>query len=221
MTVFDPRPDDLPGDISVFPLSGALLLPHGRLPLNIFEPRYLAMIDDCMAEGRLLGMMQGDASRPRTDRGTAIYGVGCLGRLSSFSETDDGRLLITLTGLLRFRVVEELDMRRGYRRMQVVYREYLDDLGPLPGNESTPREKFMGVLRPYFSAQGMDVNWEAIEKTPEAMLVTTLSMLCPFAVAEKQALLEAPTPAERTKMMLALMQMAMHGDGPEGDSRPS
>ncbi len=215
------RPEDLPTDIGVFPLSGALLLPHGRLPLNIFEPRYLAMVEDAMAEGRLLGMMQGDASRPRTDRGTAIYGVGCLGRLSSFSETEDGRLLITLTGLLRFRVVEELDMRHGYRRMQVVYREYLGDLAPLPSEESTPRAAFMDILRPYFSVQGMDVNWEAIEKTPEAMLVTTLSMLCPFAVAEKQALLEAPSNADRTRMMLALMQMAMHGDGPEGESRPS
>jgi Lon protease-like protein len=218
---FELRLDDLPDIIPVFPLAGALLLPHGRLPLNIFEPRYLAMIEDALGSGRLLGMMQGDSSRPRTERGTAIYSVGCLGRLTSFSETDDGRFLITLTGLLRFRVLDEMEMRRGYRRMSVDYNPYHDDLNPQPANESVPRQEFMAALRPYFQHNGMDVNWEAIEKTPEAMLVTTLSMLCPFAVAEKQALLEAPLPADRTRMMLALMQMAMHGDSPEGPGRPS
>ncbi|NDG47988.1 MAG: peptidase S16 [Rhodospirillales bacterium] len=215
------RPDDLPETIPVFPLAGALLLPHGRLPLNIFEPRYLAMVEDALAAGRVLGMMQGDASRPRGEHGTAIYSVGCLGRITSFSETEDGRFLIALSGIMRFRVLEEEEMRRGYRRMRVDYNPYHDDLDALPANESMPREDFLAVLQPYFQHQGMDVNWEAIEKTPEAMLVTTLSMLCPFAVAEKQALLEAPLPADRTKMMLALMQMAMHGGDAEAGSRPS
>lgn len=211
----------MPDIIPVFPLAGALLLPHGRLPLNIFEPRYLAMVEDALGAGRMIGMMQGDASRPRTERGTAIYSVGCLGRLTSFSETEDGRFLITLTGLLRFRVLDEEEMRRGYRRMRVDYNPYHDDLDPQPATESIPREAFLAVLRPYFQHQAMEVNWDAIEKTPEAMLVTTLSMLCPFAVAEKQALLEAPLPADRTKMMLALMQMAMHGGDGEAAGRPS
>ncbi len=211
----------MPDTIPVFPLAGALLLPHGRLPLNIFEPRYLAMVEDALGSGRMIGMMQGDSSRPRTERGTAIYSVGCLGRLTSFSETDDGRFLITLTGLLRFRVLDEVEMRRGYRRMSVDYNPYVDDLDPQPATESIPREAFVAVLRPYFQHQGMEVNWDAIEKTPEAMLVTTLSMLCPFAVAEKQALLEAPLPGDRTKMMLALMQMAMHGGDGEAGGRPS
>ena len=206
--------------IPVFPLAGALLMPHGRLPLNIFEPRYLAMIEDSMAAGRLLGMVQGDSTRPREERGTAIYVVGCLGRLSSFSETDDGRFLITLTGLLRFRVTGEDEMRRGYRRVAVDYGAYGGDLDPPPANETVPRAELMAALRPYFQSQGMEVNWDAIEKTPEAMLVTTLSMLCPFAVAEKQALLEAENEAGRTRMMLALMRMALHGDGREG-GRPS
>lgn len=213
--------DNLPETIPVFPLAGALLLPHGRLPLNIFEPRYLAMIEDGLAGGRMLGMMQGDDSRPRGERGTAIYSVGCLGRLSSFSETEDGRFLITLTGIMRFRVLEEQEMRRGYRRMRVDYNPYHNDLAPLPTAESIPREALHAVLRPYFQLQGMDVNWEAVEKTPEGMLVTTLSMLCPFAVAEKQALLEAPLPADRTQMMLTLMKMAMHGGDTEGSGRPS
>jgi len=215
------RPDDLPEIIPVFPLAGALLLPHGRLPLNIFEPRYLAMIEDALAAGRVLGMMQGDASRPRGEHGTAIYSVGCLGRITSFSETEDGRFLITLSGIMRFRVLEEEEMRRGYRRMRVDYNPYHDDLSPLPAHESVPREGFLAVLRPYFQHQGMDVNWEAIEKTPEAMLVTTLSMLGPFAGAEKQALLDATLPADRTKMMLALLQLAMHGGDAEAGSRPS
>jgi uncharacterized protein len=216
-----PRPDALPEIIPVFPLAGALLLPHGRLPLNIFEPRYLAMIDDAMGGGRLLGMVQGDEARPRGERGTAVYSVGCLGRISSFSETEDGRLLITLTGVCRFRVAEELEPRRGYRRMAVDYANFRADLGPLPGHETVPRADFMAALKPYFISQGMEVNWEAVEKTPEAMLVNTLSMLCPFAVAEKQALLEAGTDAERTAMILALMRMALHEDGGEGGGRLS
>lgn len=220
MAGFATRIEDLPGEIPVFPLAGALLLPHGRLPLNIFEPRYLAMVEDAMAAGRLLGMIQGDASRPRTERGTAIYGVGCLGRITSFSETDDGRYLITLSGLLRFRVAAEAEMRRGYRRMAVDFADYTADLAAPSSADSLPRAEFLAVLRPYFRAQGMDVNWEAVEKTPEAMLVTTLSMLCPFTPAEKQALLEAPDAAARTAMMITLMRMALHGDGPEG-GRPS
>jgi Lon protease-like protein len=208
--------EDLPGEIPVFPLAGALLLPHGRLPLNIFEPRYLAMVEDALAGGRVLGMIQGDPSRPRTDRGTAIYGVGCLGRITSFSETDDGRCLITLSGLLRFRVQSETEMRRGYRRMAVDYADFAMDMEPLPAADSLPRAELLDLLRPYFRNQGMEVNWEAVEKTPEAMLVTTLSMLCPFSPAEKQALLEAADPAARSAMMVTLMRMAMHGDSPEG-----
>lgn len=216
-----PRPAELPEIVPVFPLAGALLLPHGRLPLNIFEPRYLAMIEDAMAAGRLLGMMQGDESRPRSENGTAVYSVGCLGRITSFSETEDGRFLITLTGTQRFRLVDEAMMRRGYRRMRVDFTPYLADLGPLPDLESMPRVEFLAGLRPYFKSQGMEVNWNAIEKTPEAMLVNTLSMLCPFGVAEKQALLEAPNETARTGMMLALMRMALHGDAQDGPTRAS
>ncbi len=221
MSAFTPRPEELPAEIPVFPLAGALLLPHGRLPLNIFEPRYKAMVEDSLGAGRLFGMVQGDESRPRTERGTAMFSVGCLGRVTSFSETDDGRYLITLTGLLRFRLVEEQPLRRGYRHMLVAYGTYHDDLAPLPETETVPRADFLAALRPYFRAQGMEVNWDAVEKTPEAMLVTTLCMLCPFSVPEKQALLEAPDLAARARMMLTLMQMAIHGDGPEGNQRPS
>ena len=214
------RPEALPEIIPVFPLAGALLLPHGRLPLNIFEPRYLAMVEDALGAGRLLGMVQGDPGRPRDERGSAVFSVGCLGRLSSFAETDDGRYLITLSGVVRFRITEELEMRRGYRRMSVDYAPYRGDLEPLPAGETVPRSDLLGALRPYFAHQGMEVNWEAIEKTPEAMLVNTLSAVCPFTVVEKQALLEATDQAARTEMLLALMRMALHDGGPEGGGRP-
>ncbi|MCX7933127.1 MAG: LON peptidase substrate-binding domain-containing protein [Rhodovarius sp.] len=218
---FTPAFEDLPEEIPVFPLAGALLLPHGRLPLNIFEPRYLAMVEDALAAGRMFGMLQGDPSRPRDERGTAVYSVGCLGRISSFSETEDGRYLITLTGLLRYRVREELPMRRGYRRMRVDYSPYRADLLPLPTGDSIPRPQLIEILRPYFRSHGIEVNWEAIEKTPEALLVNTLAMVCPFSVAEKQALLEAPDPAARAGLLATLVRIGAHGDGPEGRGLPS
>src|SRR5579872_261431 len=118
MEPFHPRVDELPGEFPVFPLPGALLLPRGKLPLNIFEPRYLAMTEDALGAGRMLAMIQPDANLPETANGTALFRVGCLGRLSSFSETDDGRYLITLTGVIRFAIAEEIGMRRGYRRVR-------------------------------------------------------------------------------------------------------
>ncbi len=222
MDPFQPAPEQLPPEIAVFPLSGALLLPGGRLPLNIFEPRYLAMTLDSLAHGRLFGMIQGDPSRPRAESGTALYSVGCLGRISSFSETDDGRLLITLTGVARFRVAEEIEMRRGYRRVRADYAPYLADLDLPAAEEGDPREDILAALRPYFSAKGIEANWGAIEEMAGPSLVTTLSMVCPFAVPEKQALLEAPTLTERAQTLVTLLRMAAHdgGDLPP-DARPS
>ena len=219
MSAFQPEFGQLPAEIPIFPLSGALLLPGGRLPLNIFEPRYLAMVEDSLAAGRMFGMVQPDPALPRTEIGSQIYRIGCLGRLTSFAETDDGRYLITLTGVIRFRVMEEAEMRRGYRRALVEYGDYAPDLldgGPAPRID---RDALLGALRPYFKARGIEANWEAVEKTADAMLVTTLSMVCPFDVREKQALLEARGPSERAAMLVALMQMGSHGMAP--DSRPS
>jgi len=221
MNPFHPAPEQLPAEIAVFPLSGTLLLPGGKLPLNIFEPRYLAMVLDSLAEGRMLGMIQGNPAAPTTAQGEALYQVGCLGRVSSFSETEDGRLLITLTGLVRFRVAEELPPRRGYRRVRANYGPYLDDLDlPEPGD--LPREAILAALKPYFAAKGIDANWSAIEQMSCPSLVTTLSMVCPFAVAEKQALLEAATATERADDLIALLRMAALGGGelPPG-GRPS
>ena len=221
MDPFQPGPEQLPAEIAIFPLSGALLLPGGKLPLNIFEPRYMAMTLDSLASGRMFGMIQGDPSQPRGERGSTIYQVGCLGRLSSFSETEDGRLLITLTGVTRFRVAEEIEMRRGYRRVRADYSAYADDLEP-DAAEDVAREAVLEALRPYFTVKGIEANWDAIEEMAGPALVTTLAMVCPFGVPEKQALLEAPTLKDRAESLIALLRMAAHGDGelPPG-GRPS
>jgi Lon protease-like protein len=217
MRAFHPGLEDLPREVAVFPLSGALLLPEGRLPLNIFEPRYLAMVEDSMATGRMFGMVQAEPGAPRDANGPGLYEVGCLGRVSSFSETDDGRYLITLSGVIRFRLAEEIDLGRGYRRVRADYAPYLRDL--VTEKPQVDRAALLGALRPYFEAQKIEANWDAIEETSDAMLITTLSMVCPFEVPEKQALLEATDAAQRATMLVALMQMGAHGDSHDG--RPS
>ena len=205
-----PRLDDLPTEFAVFPLPGALLLPTGKLPLNIFERRYLAMIEDALASGRVIGMIQPDELRPSTPAGPALYRVGCLGRLSSFSESDDGRYLVTLTGLIRFTVSVELEMRRGYRRVRGDLARFRADLDHNPAAAMLDREELTGALRAYFTARGFDANWDAINEMPDDALVVTLAMVCPFDPAEKQALLEAATPADRAATLLTLLQMGAH-----------
>lgn len=221
MPAFHPRLADLPEEIAVFPLSGALLLPRGRLPLNIFEPRYLAMTLDSLARGRMFGMMQPDTHLPRGETGPALYRVGCLGRLCSFSETEDGRLLITLAGMIRFRVVEELPPAPGgYRRVRADYAAFADDLAVQDGPAPYDKAELLAALRAYFHARRIEANWDAVEQSADAMLVTTLSMVCPFEAAEKQALLEAPDCAERARMLVALMRMGAAANAPS-EGRPS
>jgi Lon protease-like protein len=211
MTAFHPRPEDLATEFPVFPLLGALLLPRGKLPLNIFEPRYLAMVEDSLATGRMLGMIQPDSQAGATDRGEALYRVGCLGRLSSFSETDDGRLLITLTGLVRFTIAAELDMRHGYRRVHGDFSQYMGDLTLDRPPVEIEREKLLAALRAYFTRRNVDANWEAIRGLSDDGMVITLAMACPFEPVEKQALLEAPTDADRATTLLTLLQMGAAG----------
>ncbi len=207
MSCFHPRAEDLPAEFAVFPLEGALLLPRGKLPLNIFEPRYLAMTEDALAAGRMFGMIQPDPSGRPGPCGPALYRVGCLGRLSSFSETDDGRYLITLTGVIRFSVAVELAVQRGYRRVRGDVSAYLADLHTEPHPISVEREALVAALRGYFARRGFEANWDAIRRIPNDMLVITLAMICPFEPAEKQALLEAETEADRAVALLALLQM--------------
>jgi len=220
MPHFHPRAAELPEVFPVFPLAGALLLPRGKLPLNIFEPRYLAMVEDALAAGRMFAMIQPDPSTPAGPNGPGLFHVGCLGRLSSFAETDDGRYLITLTGLCRFRVREEVISGRGYRRVRGDFSPYIADLDLTPRPATLDRTVLLAALQAYFTHRGIDANWEAIRSLPEAALALTLAMVCPLDPAEKQALLEAPDDAERDKTLLALLQMAaMEGeDGPGGRS---
>lgn len=217
MSVFHPRFDALPAEIPVFPLIGALLLPRGRLPLNIFEPRYLALVEDALGAVRLFGMIQPDRTLPDGPHGPRLFHIGCLGRLSSFAETEDGRYLITLAGVIRFRVDQELPMHHGYRRVRAVYDDYAADLDAPSFRLGAKRDALLGALRDYFAARGMQANWEAIEQMPDAALVTTLGMACPFDAAEKQALLECDNEASRAETLLALLQIASHDSG-DGDA---
>jgi Lon protease-like protein len=228
MGAFQLRIADLPTEFAIFPLAGALLLPQGRLPLNIFEPRYLAMTEDAMAAGRMFAMIQPDMSRADPYKAEnagagappALYRVGCLGRLVSFSETDDGRFLITLDGLIRFRLVEELAMHRGYRRVRGDFSAYAEDLAPATvRNPAYDRAALLDALRAYFTHRGLDANWDSIAQLPDDALVLTLCMACPFDPLEKQALLEAPSPADRAQTLLALLRIDTHQPPSEnGDS---
>ncbi len=216
MDGWHPVPGELPTDIPVFPLAGALLLPHGKLPLNIFEPRYKAMVEDALADQRLIGMIQPDGSDSSEEARPALFAVGCVGRLSSFSETGDGRYLIALSGVIRFDVRAELADRRGYRRLAVDFSRFLHDLDSPP--DSLPqRTALLAALRAYFTANGFDANWEAIDEMEDDSLVVTLCMVCPFDPLEKQALLEATTPNERADTLVTLLRMGAHGNS--GDTR--
>jgi Lon protease-like protein len=211
------RIEGIPEVFPVFPLTGALLLPGGKLPLNIFEPRYLAMIDDALGAGRMIGMIQPDYDSPETETGPGLYRHGCLGRITAFSETDDGRYLITLHGLVRFSVVEEAEMRRGYRRMQGDVTKFRHDLGTSPSPATSAatavsRDQLMEALHRYFVATGVDANWDAIADISDQSLIVTLCMACPFSPIEKQALLEARTEQDRASALLALLEINAHGD---------
>jgi Lon protease-like protein len=195
-----------PSILPIFPLAGVLLLPRGRLPLNIFEPRYLAMTRDAMAGERLIGMVQ--PSDPRAAASNPpVYPTGCAGRITSFSETEDGRFLIALTGTSRFRIREELPLLEGYRRVLPEWREFARDLE----GEDEPRfdrERLLRGLRTYFQHHQISADWDAITAVPGERLVTSIAMICPFEPSEKQALLEAPDLDERARMLMAIVEMA-------------
>jgi Lon protease-like protein len=218
---FRPGFEELPRVVPIFPLPGVLLLPGGRLPLNIFEPRYLAMVRDALAGERVIGMFQ--PCEEAADVGAArIYETRCLGRITAFSETEDGRYLITLTGLIRFDAVRELPALERYRRVAADYERFRGDLesdaeaGAHGETGTIDRTRLLETLGYYFEAQGIESDWDAIAEAGDADLVTSLAMLCPFAAPEKQALLEAMSLPDRASAMTAIMEMAVHGSGPTG-----
>src|SRR5215472_3225607 len=196
----------LPSILPIFPLTGVLLLPRGRLPLNIFEPRYLAMTRDALAGERLIGMVQPSDPRPVGDN-PPVYPTGCAGRITSFSETDDGRFLITLTGISRFLIREELPLLEGYRRVVPEWREFARDLAgdDEPGFD---RDRLLRGLRAYFQHHQIQADWDAITAVSGERLVTSIAMVCPFEPNEKQALLEAPDLDERARLLTAIVEMA-------------
>lgn len=201
-------PGDLAQVISVFPLPGALLLPRGQMPLNIFEPRYLAMIDDALRDGhRLIGMIQPDPSQAGDEANPALFRIGCVGRITQFAETGDGRYLIEITGIARFQITEELAVATSYRQCQVTYHPFLDDFVARKGEDAVDRDTLLETLREYLDANQLKADWEGIEQAPNEALVNALAMMSPYGTAEKQALLEAPDLKTRADILIAVTQM--------------
>jgi len=204
----------LPAILPIFPLTGVLLLPRGRLPLNIFEPRYLAMTRDALAGERLIGMVQ-PSDPAASGSNPPVYPTGCAGRITSFSETEDGRFLITLTGASRFRIREELTLLEGYRRVVPDWHEFARDV---EGEEMPEfdRERLMRGLRGYFQQHQISADWDSITSVGGERLVTSIAMICPFDPSEKQALLEAPDLGERARLLTAIVEMAVMQRPSEG-----
>ena len=212
-------PDDLPNVIPVFPLPGALLLPRGQMPLNIFEPRYMAMIDDAMKSGdRLIGMIQPDAAHPESEEKPHLYKIGCVGRVTQLAETGDGRYLIQLTGISRFRVEQEIAAPTPYRQCRVSYLPFADDFIARKGEEAVDRDALLGALTAFLKANKLKADWEGIESAPNEALVNALAMMSPYGAAEKQALLEAPDLKTRAEILVAATEIELAKGGASGET---
>ena len=210
MNVIYRRSSDLPSIIPVFPLPGALLLPRGQLPLNIFEPRYLAMVDDSLRDGhRLIGMIQPDPAHPGPEDKPALFKVGCVGRITQIAESGDGRYLLQLTGIARFRVEEELNVATAYRQCRVTTVPFADDFIARKGEEQVDRKALLETLSAFLKANNLKTDWEGIENAPNEALVNALAMMSPYGAAEKQALLEAPDLKTRAEILIAVTEMEL------------
>ena len=203
---------DLPPTIPVFPLPGALLLPRARLPLHLFEPRYLAMFEDTLKTShRLIGMV-----RPRDIPGTndtRLHAIGCAGRVTAFSETEDGRYMITLSGISRFRVQREVSGFTPYLKADVTWDGFDRDLGPTEHDAHFKREKFLNLLNRFFAANELNTDWDSLKQADDELLINSLSMLCPFEPEDKQALLEAPSLSTRRETLVTLIEFALRSGG--------
>ncbi len=209
---------DLPSSLPVFPLRGCILLPRSNLPLNIFEPRYLAMIDDVIAGDRIIGIVQpvGSEEESPASKSHPLRQTGCAGRLSAFSETEDGRVLITLTGVCRFEITGETGTAKPYRICDANFNAYQKDLIRGYGQNAVDWPRFLKVLKDYLNARNLTADWESIERSPTELLINTLSMISPYGPEEKQALLEAPDLKVRSEVLMALaeMEIASPNSGP-------
>jgi len=224
---FDPRFEQLPDTLPIFPLSGVLLLPGGKLPLNIFEPRYLAMIFDALAGHRMIGMVQpvqpggyaGDGL-PTDDGRPKVHKVGCAGRIVSYNETEDGRLLLALSGVCRFEVGRELELAQGgYRRVSSIFSPFRSDLDHADEMVELDRERLMAALAAFFRGKNLSTDWDAVKQAADGNLVTSLSMVLPFGPVEKEALLEAADTSARAKLLVAFLEMAAFGQPPDTPQR--
>ncbi|MGC1505966.1 MAG: LON peptidase substrate-binding domain-containing protein [Sulfitobacter sp.] len=206
---------DLPDTISIFPLGGALLLPRARLPLHIFEPRYLQMIEDALkTDDRLIGMIQPNEVSGRD--GTGLQTIGCAGRITQFSETEDGRYMITLGGMSRFRVVNEVEGFSPYRKCDVSWDGFERDLGSDEKDPGFHRESFLNLLGRYFDVQGLSADWDTMKEADDELLINSLSMMLDLDLEDKQALLEAPSLETRRETLVTLIEFALRGGLDEG-----
>ena len=204
---------DMPNQIPIFPLPSAVLLPGGQLPLNIFEPRYLAMIEAALATpDRLIGMVQ-----PAKEDGD-LFAIGCAGRITSFQETDDGHFIIALSGVCRFKLIDHQETLAGYRQADIDWHQFGDDLNR-SDNVIDDRQNLLDVMRRYFKVRGFEADWDQIEQSENEQILNTLAMVCPFDVAEKQALLEADNASRRAVLLVAMMEMALHEEDVGNDAR--
>ena len=216
------KPEDLPEAIPVFPLTGALLLPGGQLPLNIFEPRYLAMFDDALATHRLIGMVQpvfgGERKHePADDAVPALCQVGCIGRITSFAETGDGRYIVSLTGVCRYRLIEEVRDGKSYRCFHIA--PFMTDLTPGDDEQSVDREALLSAFRAYLDANKLEADWESVERASNMTLVNSMAMMSPYGPAEKQALLEAPDLKTRAETLIAITEIVLARSYGDVDAR--
>ena len=216
-SVFNPRFGDLPRVIPIFPLTGALLLPTGKLPLNIFEPRYLAMVRNALADNqRIIGMVQPRTPDLDDNRGASgnggnepvLYKIGCAGRIISFTESEDGRYLLTLLGVCRFEIAEEIAGKDDYRRVIPDFQRFRDDVSD-PTVFDIDRDRLLLAVKEYFALHNIEISWDAIQETPDDKLITSLAMTCPFGPSERQALLETETATSRADLIIALLEMAI------------
>lgn len=208
------NPMDLPGELPVFPLGGVVLMPFGHVPLNIFEPRYLNMVDDALAGARIIAMVQ--PREPQSDLvpdDAALFDVATAGRIISFQDSGNGSYQITLEGLTRFRIKAEkpMDPARGYRRVETDFSPYPHDLHADEQDDGPGRERILELMRDYFTGKGIDAHWESVSEAPYAALVSSLVMSCPFEIGEKQALLECDNHAARARMLISLFEMSLEG----------
>ncbi|HEY4204000.1 MAG TPA: LON peptidase substrate-binding domain-containing protein [Xanthobacteraceae bacterium] len=211
-------PGDLPEVIPVFPLPGALLLPRGQMPLNIFEPRYLAMVDDAFRDGhRLIGMIQPDAAHTKNPDKPTLFRVGCVGRITQLAESGDGRYILELTGISRFKLVEEISSLTPYRQCKADFFAFLDDFTARKGEDEVDRAALLTALTDFLKVNNLKVDWEGIESAPNEALVNALAMMSPYGVAEKQAMLEAPDLKTRAEILIAVTEMDLAKKRTTGD----